>query len=209
MKRIIDIQNWKRKEHYNFFKEFDEPYLGVVTEIDCTRAYDKNNWAGESFFLYYLHRATMAANEIEEFRYRMEDDQVVCYDKIHASSTIGRDDETFGYSFIEFSTDYEQFKRSAKKEIDEVRNSTGLRLNDDGKRIDTIHFTALPWMKISGLSHPRNYKYNDSVPKISFGSYFETKYGKNMSVAVHANHALMDGYHVAKFIKLFQDLMND
>ncbi len=208
MKRRIDTQNWKRKEHYEFFKDFDEPFLGVVTEIDCTKAYNKNDWEGESFFLYYLYKATMAANEVEEFRYRIEDNNLVCYDKIHASSTIGRDDETFAYSFIEFDNDYEQFKVNAKKEIEAVKNSTGLRLNEDAKRIDTIHFTALPWMKITGLSHPRNFKYNDSVPKISFGSYFRTKYGKNMSVAIHANHALVDGYHVAKFVKIFQELMN-
>jgi chloramphenicol O-acetyltransferase type A len=208
VKRIVDIQNWKRKEHYEFFKGFDEPYLGVVTEIDCTEAYEKNDWAGESFFLYYLHKATMAANEVEEFRYRIEDEQVVCYDKINASSTIGRDDETFGYSFIEFSKDYKQFKENARKEIEEIKNSTGLRLNEEAKRIDTIHFTTLPWIKITGLSHPRNFKYNDSVPKISFGSYYHTKYGKNMSVAIHANHALVDGFHVAKFVKIFQELMN-
>ena len=63
MKQIIDIQKWKRKEHFEFFSAFDDPYFGIVSEIDCTRAYDKNDWAEESFFLYYLHKATMAAND--------------------------------------------------------------------------------------------------------------------------------------------------
>ena len=208
MKKIIDIRSWKRKEHFEFFNSFDEPYFGVVTEIDCNKAYEKSKCTGESFFLYYLHKATMAANEVEEFRYRIENNQVCCYDKIHASSTIGRDDETFAYSFIGFDTDYTQFLENAKKEIEEVENSTGLRLDEDSKRNDVIHFTALPWLKITGLSHPRNFKYNDSVPKISFGSYFATENGKKMSLAIHANHALVDGYHVAKFVKTFQELMN-
>ena len=150
----------------------------------------------------------MAANEVEEFKYRILNNQVVCYDKIHASSTIGRVDETFAYSFVEYNPDYNEFRKAANKEIEAVKNTEGLRLNEDSKRLDTIHFTTLPWMKITGLSHPRNYKYNDSIPKISFGSYFQEKYIKKISIAIHAHHALMDGFHVAKFLNIFQNLMN-
>ena len=25
----LDLQNWNRKEHYEFFKNFDNPYFGI------------------------------------------------------------------------------------------------------------------------------------------------------------------------------------
>ena len=38
MKKIIDYNNWIRKEHYEWFKNFDEPFFGVVSEVDCSIA---------------------------------------------------------------------------------------------------------------------------------------------------------------------------
>ncbi len=99
MKKYVDINNWKRKEYYEFFSKYDEPFWGIVTEIDCTIAYEKVKQNNSSFFSYYLYKSTQAINMIEEFRYRIEDEKVVLFEEIHAATTIGRDDETFGYSF--------------------------------------------------------------------------------------------------------------
>ncbi len=37
--KILDQSNWNRKEHFNFFNKYDEPFFGIVTVIDCTKAY--------------------------------------------------------------------------------------------------------------------------------------------------------------------------
>ena len=41
MKTEIDISNWNRKEHFEFFSAFDEPFFGITTPIDCTIAMKK------------------------------------------------------------------------------------------------------------------------------------------------------------------------
>ena len=38
MKKLIDIDNWKRKEHFLFFSKFEEPFFGVTVKVDCTTA---------------------------------------------------------------------------------------------------------------------------------------------------------------------------
>jgi chloramphenicol O-acetyltransferase type A len=38
MKQQLDVENWNRKEHFLFFKQFEEPFFGA-TVIDCTKAY--------------------------------------------------------------------------------------------------------------------------------------------------------------------------
>ncbi len=35
----LDFENWNRREHFQFFNQFDEPFFGIVAEIDCTVAY--------------------------------------------------------------------------------------------------------------------------------------------------------------------------
>ena len=64
--KIIDINTWKRKEHFNFFSQFDEPFFGIVSEVDCTKAFQFTENEDISFFAYYLHKSLVAANNIDE-----------------------------------------------------------------------------------------------------------------------------------------------
>ena len=41
MKKEIDITNWNRKEHFEFFSAFDEPFFGITTPIECSIAIEK------------------------------------------------------------------------------------------------------------------------------------------------------------------------
>ena len=69
MKRIIDIENWERKENFNFFRHFQNPQLSITSEVECGGAKQRAKAAGQSFFLHYLYAVLRAANEIPEFRY--------------------------------------------------------------------------------------------------------------------------------------------
>jgi len=209
MEKFIDLQNWKRKQHFDFFSKYDEPFWGVVSEIDCTNALEKAKILNESFFIYYLHKSTVAINEIEEFRYRIIDDKVANYDVIHAASTIGRKDESFGYSFIKYDKDFNIFTQFAKEEILRVNSSSGLSLNENSERLDVIHYSTLPWTKFTGLTHARNFKKIDSIPKIVFGKYFSNNNRKMMNISINAHHGLADGIHAAKYFELMQKLMDE
>ena len=52
---LLDIDNWKRKDHFHFFRQFEEPFFGVTVNVDCTNAYNTAKSNGISFFLYYLY----------------------------------------------------------------------------------------------------------------------------------------------------------
>ncbi len=209
MRKKMETKNWKRKEYFDFFSKYDEPFWGIVSEIDCTLAYKEVKENNTSFFLHYLHKSTLAINMIEEFKYRIEDEQVILFDKIHAATTLGRDDETFGYSFIEFNKDFEKFNTAAQKEIKRINNSSGLSLNENSNRLDVIHYSSLPWTKFTGITHARNFRNNDSVPLITFGKYYIVDEKKIMNVPLNAHHGLADGLHAAKYFELFQKLLNE
>ncbi len=206
--RELDINSWKRKEHFEFFSKFDDPFFGVVLEVDCTLALKfvkENNY---SFFAFYLHKALMAANQTEEFRYRIENGKVLIYDKVNASPTIGREDDTFGFSFIPYNSKFEVFSKNLKAEISKVQSISGLNFTDDGYRNDVIHFSTFPWSNFTGLTQARNFNCDASVPNIVFGKVFDRLDRKIMSVSIDLHHGLADGLHAAKFIELFQKLLN-
>ena len=85
MKYKIDTTTWKRREHYEFFNGMDDPFWGTVVPVDFTECYLEAKKRRTSFFLCSLHRILTAVNRIEAFRYRIENGEVVCYDRIHAS----------------------------------------------------------------------------------------------------------------------------
>lgn len=203
----LDIDNWNRREHFAFFSQFDDPSYGVCSEVDCTGAYRLAKNGGYSFFALYLHRSLLAVNAIEEFKYRVVDGRVLIHDRVHASATIGRDDGTFGFSFIPYSEDFREFSTHLHDEVNAVRNTKGLRLNEDTRRMDVVHYSSLPWWGFTGLSHPLSLKSREGIPKITFGKVSEKGSSLRMPVAVHVHHGLVDGLHIAKYLEAFQDLL--
>ena len=207
MKTTIDIDTWKRRDHFLFFRQFEDPFFGITTEVDCTIAYTTCKQNNTSFFLWYLHKSLVAANEIEPFRYRIAGDEVLFYDQVNASPTINRPDGTFGCSYFDYHRSFELFASKARVEIEKVQQTTGLIPAVTGENV--IHYSSIPWLKFTALSHARAFAFKDSIPKISFGKVTEENGKRVMPVSIHAHHGLMDGFHVGQFMEQFQLLMNE
>lgn len=205
MKRVIDLDSWNRKEHFLFFLNFDDPYWGITTNVDFSSVYRQAKEDGESFFLYSLHKIMQAVNEIEEFRYRIEEGKVVCYDKIDVTSTIGREDGTFGFGFFTFYPDRKLFVAEARKEIERVQSLSGLCVDENDNRTDLVYFSPVPWFSFTEMKHACSFRTLMSGSKISTGKLIREngKYLLPVSITVH--HSLLDGRHVA----LLVDKLND
>jgi len=209
VKTLLDIENWPRKEHFLFFKQFEEPFFGITTTIDCTKSYEKAKQLETSFFIYYLHKTLVAVNANKSFRYRISGEDIFIYDQINASATIMRKDHSFGFSMIDFNADFEVFLKIALIEIERIQNTPGL-FTREFPNDNLIHFSAIPWVNFTSLSHARSYTIPDSCPKISFGKMMIDDEGKRtMSMSIHVHHGLMDGFHVGQFINYFQQIMNE
>lgn len=55
IEKIIDIATWNRKEHFEHFSAFDDPFFGVTVHVDCTRSYQEAKDKGASPFLFYYY----------------------------------------------------------------------------------------------------------------------------------------------------------
>jgi chloramphenicol O-acetyltransferase type A len=208
MKTKIDLQTWSRRDYYEYFGLCDDPYFGITTNVDCTVAYKTCKKLDYSFFVYYMFESIKAINQIENFCYRIINGDIWLFDCIHASTTIGRSDNTFGFAFFEYTENFSLFQKNAKTEIAEVQKTQGLRTNDDAKRFDVIHYTTLPWFSFTSFSHEKNLHYKESIPKIAFGKFFDYEGKKWLPISVNANHGLVDGYHIGKYLELFQIGLN-
>ena len=55
MKRVINLDNWNRKEHFKFFSALDDPFWGITTTVDFTSVYQQSKNMEVSFFLYSVY----------------------------------------------------------------------------------------------------------------------------------------------------------
>lgn len=200
--KYLDIENWNRKQHFNHFRTLADPTFAIVAEVDVSTCYKSAKDKKQSFFVKYLHLCMKVINSIENFKYRIEKDKITIYDIINASATIARPDNTFGFSFVEFSNSFEEFNTNFQKEKNRILNSTDLF--PPKYSLGCIHCSALPWVSFTGHKEPSSGNKNDSVPQLSFGKIKEKNGKILMPVAVNINHALADGYHVGQFFDKFQ-----
>lgn len=200
-KTILDIESWNRKEHFRFFSALDDPFFGITAHVDFTAIYHEARHDAQSFFLYSLHHILTKANEIDEFKLRIEGpDSVVKYDTIHVSPTIGREDGTFGFAFFEYLPNRNEFIRQATHEIARVKDGSGLSFSENTGRADVIRYSSIPWFSFTEMKHAGSFKNGDSVPRISTGKLIDTHGSMLLPISICAHHGLMDGRHVARFL---------
>ena len=182
-----------------------DPYFAVTVPFDVTKAYAAAKNKGVGFFAKYLHDCMKAINSVENLRLRIINDEIVEFDVIHASATFLREDNTFGCSFIEFDDSLNVFAENVKMEKERILNSTDLF--PPRNSLDCIHCSAMPWVDFSGHKEPIS-GVKDSVPKLAFGKVKDQDGKKIMNVAITANHALVDGFHIGQFVEYFQEYLN-
>lgn len=207
MKKEINLETWKRKSHFNFFSAMEEPFYGVTVAIDVTLAYEKAKEQNVSFFIYYLHATLKAMNELPAFKLRIDNGRVYKHERIDASSTIMKDNETFGFSHVIYQDDLQIFNTLVQQEIVRVKQTDTLLSKEDyGQNI--IHFSAVPWINFTSLTHARGFSYPDSCPKVSIGKMIENNGKKEFNVALFAHHGLVDGLDMGRFFETFQNILN-
>ncbi|HEY6229888.1 MAG TPA: chloramphenicol acetyltransferase [Pyrinomonadaceae bacterium] len=208
MTHYLDITNWPRRQIFQFFRNFDKPYFNVCIQLDITALRTAlRARPGASVSLAYHYFALRAANEIESFRYRLRDGEVVVYDVIHGGTTIMLPNETFTLAYFEYDDDFDKFMSAAQSAVKEVLSGDGgFRPNP---RDDMIHFTTLPWLSFTSFSHARNWQSEDSVPKIAFGKFTEVNERTVLPFSVEVHHALMDGLHVGRYVARLQEVLSN
>jgi chloramphenicol O-acetyltransferase type A len=203
---ILDLDGWKRRQHFEFFRHYEKPWFNICADVDVTALVKRcAGPSGPSFFLASLWLSLEAANGVEELRYRIRDDQVVVHPVIHGGSTVLMPDETFAFGYFDHHPTFAEFAAAGARVLEEVKNGPG-GLEPEPGRDDLIHYSVIPWVAFSSFSHARTRSADLSVPKIVFGRHHRVGDRSLLPVSVEVHHALVDGIHVGRFYQQFEEL---
>ncbi|MGV3538423.1 MAG: CatA-like O-acetyltransferase [Rufibacter sp.] len=199
-KTSIPLQGWEREEHFLFFKNFTQPFFNVHTELDITALYHFCRKTHTSIFLTYLYATLQAARSTENFRLRLEGEQVVLFDGLDLSTTLLKQNKTIAFLSLPYAESLQTFCTQARELIDAAKHSKELFIGHQGP--DLLHLTTLPWFKFNGMEHATSVNPGEAgIPKIAFGRMDKTADRVILPVSVALHHALADGYHVHLFLE--------
>jgi chloramphenicol O-acetyltransferase type A len=207
MPHYIDLENWPRRQLFEFYLPFDKPFFNVCTRLDVTNLVDElNKRERTGIALTYHYFALRAANKIEPFRYRLREGKVLVHDVIHGATTLLMPNETFTLVHFDYNESYSEFMEGATRAVEEVRAGDGAfrpRDEDDAR----IHCTTLPWIAFTSFSHARRRRPEDSIPKIAFGKFMKESKHTFMPVSVEVHHSLVDGLHVGRYLEQMEEML--
>ncbi|SRR6266542_1571622 len=202
MGHFLDLKSWKRREHFELYRGFANPFFSVTAEVEATATRELSLAdGGPSFFLATVFLTLQVANSIEALRTRVRGDGVWVHDQVSITPTVMRSDETFAFARFDPADDFAGFAK------------TGARIADEAKRIkplvvthpddDLIYHSTLPWVRFTSFSNALNGN-ADSVPRIVFGKCVRAGSRWMMPVGVEVHHAVVDGLDVGRFFEGFE-----
>ncbi len=202
--KIIDIEKWKRKDHCRIYRKAVQPQYCISFELDVTnfKKYTKRN--NLSFTMAFIFAVTKCANEIEEFKYRFFDGEVVLYESIDTSFTY-LDEETELFKIVKVP-----MQDSIEAYVDlAIVTAENQKEHSTGPRNDVYHFSALPWITFTHISNTDFGIKDKALPIFNWGKYHEREGKLIMPFSVQVHHAFVDGLHIGKLANKLQGYLDE
>jgi len=203
----FDVENWNRKNQFNFFKEYEDPFFNLTANVDVTNLYQFCKKEELSFSLACIYVAIKSINEIPEFKLRFLDGKVVLFEEVNIGTTVLNEDNTFSFCDFDMKSSIEEFINEGNKVIE--KHKKGIKFDPQENEVGIIHCSTLPWVSFTSMKHARKGdEGSKGIPKIVFGKWFEENNTKKIPFSVEVHHALMDGFHVGVLFEKMQNYIN-
>ena len=202
--KIIDQDTWKRATHCAVFRNCVEPAFCVTLDLDITAFYCKIKQKNLSFTFAMIYAVAKCANQIEEFRYRFLDGQVVLFDKIDTAFTyLNKQTELFKVVNVPFANNMEEYCQTAKQAAEEQKEYFTGPLGND-----VFQFSPMPWVTYTHISHTNSGKKDNATPLFDWGKFYERDGKLLLPFSVQAHHSFVDGLHIGKLVEKLQAELN-
>lgn len=152
-----------------------------------------------------VYAVCKCANEIEAFRYRFLDGQVVLFDRIDTAFTyLNKETELFKVVNVPMADTLEEYVKSAAEiAMEQKEHFTGPLGND------VFQCSPMPFLTYTHISHTNSGKKDNATPLFDWGKYYEKNGRTVMPVSVQAHHSFVDGIHIGQFAEKLQKYLNE
>ena len=208
--RIIDKETYYRKGVFRHFSEDCKCSTSMTARIDVTPLKEFSDRTGTKFYINFLYILSKVLNSRDDYRmcYLWQTEELICYDRIHPTQYVFHNDtETCTPVYTTYYEDYETFYRECAQDIENAKKTREYGL-DAAAHPNWFDASYIPWVSYDSLNIelPDGYLY--FAPIVNWGKYREEGGRLMMPVSVRMNHAIADGYLIAKVFRLLEQEIN-
>ena len=196
---LVDLEDWPRKAHFQFFSGLAFPFYNVTNTLDVTGFCP---WvkARRLSFYYSLIYATMSVmNDLPDYLYKIRGRQVVKHDHLDPSFVVmDRDTHLLKILTVPFGGTIEEFCARCVRQ--EAEQKVPFPPAESEARDDLVYISCLPWMSFTSLTNEMDTNPDDSIPRVTWGKFEEREGRLLLPYAVQLNHRLLDGWHLSQLV---------
>ncbi len=191
----------KRRDHFEFFESFEKPLLNICYELEVDDFRPHCKATGVPVFHFFLYALFNALNRVENFKYRIFQNEVIKIDQFTASYTVINDENLFNYTSFEYDTDLKKFVANSIAARDKAMRSSalvnsGIEMSERELK-NYVFITSIPWLRFTSIEHPVFKFKSADIPSVSWGKFTVSGEGKLLvPFSVQAHHGFVDGYHI-------------
>lgn len=208
----IDLENWERKSHYEWFSSFADPSVAYDVKMNITKVLSFCKEKKMSSFSVIMYVICNCINGNKAMRLRVLDDKVYEVEKANVAYTIMVNDTCFvncradmKNGFYAYLDDIENNKKKYNNSnyVQDEYNSTSV--------IDDIYCSCTPWLNFVSVKQPIPDKNpeNKAIPRACWGKYYNEGDSVFMTLNITANHALVDGLDISNVFNKIQDTFDN
>lgn len=197
----IDLNNYKRKDTYIWYKTYNNPYYQASINIDVTDVKSFCDTNNVSFYKTMTYLLTNTINNTEEFLYKTVNDELYKIDRRESSyAAFNLEDETFKFIYPDTTKGFKYFIEDCNNQEEAKEGFANTTKETD----ELLFISSLPWFELNSFTNARNDKDNlDSIPRFTWGKYKFDNNKYTIDLCVDINHVYIDGFHLKKLIDNF------
>ena len=205
--KVIDKETYYRKGVFRHFSEDCKCSVSMTSRVDVTELVRCSKSTGTKFYINFLYLLTKVLNSRDDYRmaYLWQTEDIICYDVINPTQYVFHEDtETCTPVYTNYDPDYRTFYDNALADVEKAKETReyGLDAMNHPNWFDASYISWLSYDSLN-IELPDGYLYFQ--PIINWGKYREENGRLMLPLTVRMNHAIADGYLVAKVYKLLEE----
>ncbi len=204
---FVNREAYYRKEVYRHFTQDCKCSTSMTARIDVTPLKRFSEKTNTKFYINFLYILSKVLNSREDYRmcYLWQTDELICYDQINPAHYIFHEDtETCTLVYSTYYEDYERFYKICEAEIAQAKKlrTFGFDMENHPNWFDASYIS---WLSYDALNIELPDGYLFFAPIVNWGRYRLENGRWMMPVSVRLNHAIADGYLIARVFKLLEE----
>ena len=204
---MVDFSTWPRGDLFRFYMDHMRVVMSLTVDVNVTplvRFVKKNSM---KFYPAMIWAVSRVVNAHEEFRFGLDaDGNLIRWDVISPSyAHFHPEDGNFTKLVTPYTEDLTAFHTRFLEDRETYRD---LRAVVEGQPANHFDVSCLPWVRYSHFDVHVFDQGDFLAPVVTWGKYEADGDKLVMPLTMNIHHAVADGFHLCRFFKEVQELVD-